>query len=80
MRALEIHLRRSLKRLLKLQADTTGVSVGAAMVEIGNFLNDDGLQIVIENLETARIIIEQNEKVTPVAPEITSINSKRNDI
>ncbi|MGF7046353.1 hypothetical protein J2T13_000829 [Paenibacillus sp. DS2015] len=71
MRTLEIHLRRSLNRLLKLQEDITGVGPEAVMAGMGDFLNNNGLQIVIENLETARIIIEQNGKVTPVAPEIT---------
>jgi hypothetical protein len=60
-----------LKRLLKLQEDITDVSPEAVMVGMGEFLNENGLQIVIENLETARIIIEQNEKVTAVAPEVT---------
>lgn len=71
MRALEKHLRKSLNRLLKLQADITSVGPEVVMVGMADFLNNDGLQIVIENLETARIINEENEKVTTAATEIT---------
>jgi len=61
LRALETHLRRSLRRLLQLQADTTGVDGPRFMEELSHFHSSGSFQVVIENLQTAEAIIEQKK-------------------
>lgn len=66
---LQSHVQKPLRKLLKLQADTTGVSGSTYMEEVACFLGSDALQEMIDSLQTAICIIE-NEKMTPGATEI----------
>ncbi|MNL50128.1 hypothetical protein D3C87_1731170 [compost metagenome] len=54
------HLQRALKRLQKLQDDTSNVAPYAAMIDVGYFLTRD-LSHVIDDLLTAQQILDQTK-------------------
>ncbi|MNR93685.1 hypothetical protein D3C72_247430 [compost metagenome] len=65
---MEIYLVLALKRLQKLQEDTTDATPAIAMIDVGNFILHD-LAKTIDELNTVMALLDKR-KMTSVAPEV----------